>query len=395
MNMKTRTALLTSLLMTSLTTSLQADVSGNIAVEGRYFSHNGLYPLQENSNVSISLQPEFRKRWDNDRKSFTFIPFYRWDNNDDERSHGDIRQLDTTIATGDWEYQAGISKVFWGVTESQHLVDIINQTDSVENIDGEDKLGQPMLRVSRIFDEGSIGLYVLPYFRERTFAGASGRLRTPLVVDTDNPRFESSDDERHIDYALRWNHTFDAVDLGLSYFDGTSREPELQQVGASLVPYYRQIQQVGLDLQYTSDSWLWKLEAIRRENADTGYNAAVGGFEYTFVGINDSSADLGAIAEYHTDSRDKLATSPFQNDIFLGARFTLNDAQSTELLAGTVFDLDSNSKTLRIEASRRIGDDIKINFEAQAVTDTDATDDPLLHSLRADDFVQLEFQRFF
>ncbi len=378
----------------SISAVAHADFSGNISLESRYFPQDGLYNGQENGGVSISLQPEFRKRWDNDRKSFTFIPFYRWDDKDDERSHGDIRQFDTTIATGNWEYQAGISKVFWGVTESQHLVDIINQTDSVENIDGEDKLGQPMLRVSRIFDNGSVGLYVLPYFRERTFPGVSGRLRSPLVVDTDNPRYESSDEEKHVDYALRWNHTFDDVDFGLSYFDGTSREPELQLSGNQLVPFYKQIKQLGLDLQYTSESWLWKLEALRRENTDSGYNAAVGGFEYTFVGINDSSADLGAIVEYHVDSRDELATSPFQKDVFIGARFTLNDAQSTELLAGGVFDLDNNSKSFRIEASRRLGDDVKITLEAQAITSTDF-DDPILNALHTDDFIQLEIQRFF
>ena len=376
--------------------SSKIDISGNISIEARHFIHDGLYPDQRSGGLSLSLQPELRKRWDNDRKSFTFIPFLRWDDKDNERTHADIRQLDGVVASGDWEYQMGISKVFWGVTESQHLVDIINQTDSVENVDGEDKLGQPMLRVSRMMDNGSLGLYVLPYFRERTFSGATARLRSPLVVDTDNPIYESSDEEKHIDYALRWNQTIDDIDLGLSWFQGTSREPDFQvsRTGRSLTPYYRQIKQVGLDVQYTSEAWLWKLEALRRDNKDTGYTAAVGGFEYTFTGINDSSADLGAIAEYHLDSRDEKASTPFQNDIFLGGRFSLNDAQSTELLAGSVFDLDHQSKTFRVEASRRIGDDIKVNLEAQAITST-SEEDATLHSLRADDFIQLEIQRFF
>ena len=39
------------------------DTSGNIALEGRYFSQDGLYRGQENGGFSISLQPEFRKRW--------------------------------------------------------------------------------------------------------------------------------------------------------------------------------------------------------------------------------------------------------------------------------------------------------------------------------------------
>ncbi|MDD7885073.1 hypothetical protein [Flavivirga sp. 57AJ16] len=34
------------------------------------------------------------------------------------------------------------------MTESNHLVDIINQTDAVETFDGEEKLGQPMVQLS-------------------------------------------------------------------------------------------------------------------------------------------------------------------------------------------------------------------------------------------------------
>ncbi|CAA6812448.1 MAG: FIG01201466: hypothetical protein [uncultured Thiotrichaceae bacterium] len=370
------------------------EVSGNVGVEARYFPQDALYPGQEDGGLSLSIQPEFRRQWDNGRKSLTFIPFYRWDEKDDERSHGDIRQLDFTMASDNWEFQAGVGKVFWGVTESQHLVDIINQTDTVENFDGEDKLGQPMLRMTRFLENGSIGLFVLPYFRERTFSGAEGRLRSPLVVDTDNATYESADEEQHVDVALRWEQTLDSVDLGLSYFDGTARDPEFNQVGSTLVPYYRQIQQLGLDLQYTGDAWLWKLEALRRENADTGYNAAVGGFEYTFAGITETGADLGAIAEYHVDSRDELATSPLQNDVFLGARLALNDAESTELLAGTILDLDNSSKSFRVEASRRFGDNVKVNLEAQVITDTDA-EDAILHGLRNDDLIQLEIQRYF
>ena len=41
----------------------------------------------------------------------------------------------------DWSLSIGLGKVFWGVTEFNHLVDVINQTDLVEGIDGEAKLG--------------------------------------------------------------------------------------------------------------------------------------------------------------------------------------------------------------------------------------------------------------
>jgi hypothetical protein len=314
---------------------------------------------------------------------------------DDERTHLDIRELSFLWVKDKWEVRAGVSRVFWGVTESQHLVDVINQTDLVENLDGEDKLGQPMLRLTRIVENGAVDFFVLPYFRERTFPGINGRLRTPLVIDTDNPLFQSSDQEKHVDWAIRWNQTFGNVDFALSWFQGTSRDPVLlpNAAGTALQPFYAQMKQAGLELQYTGEEWLWKLEAIHRKSLGQSYSAAVGGFEYTFVGINESAIDLGLIAEYHFDSRDLLATSPFQNDLFIGVRFAFNDAESTEILAGGIFDLDYSTKTFRIEASRRFGDSYKVTLEGQAFVDVDPRDP--LAVFRQDNFIQLEIAKYF
>ena len=67
--------------------------------------------------------------------------------------------------------------MFWGVTELRHLVDIINQTDLVENLDGEQKLGQPMVQLTLLKDWGTLDFFAMPYFRERTFTGPDGRPR--------------------------------------------------------------------------------------------------------------------------------------------------------------------------------------------------------------------------
>ena len=379
------------------------NISGNISLEGQVFTSDAAFPEQSNSEgVSISLSPEYKYRTEDDSAQFTFAPFYRWDQRDDERTHGDIRQLDYVVAKGDWEFQIGIGKHFWGVTESQHLVDIINQTDGVDGVDGEDKLGQPLLRYSLIGDTGSIDFFVLPYFRERTFAGEKGRLRFPLVVDTDQATFESKSEENHIDYALRISESVDEFDIGISVFDGTSREPIFlpgtKNGNPVLTPFYPLITQFGLDLQYTGESIIWKLEAIhRRPNSDDSgfdeFSAAVGGFEYTLPTITESGAELGLLAEYHRDSRGEATGVAFQNDLFFGARLALNDEDSSELLAGAFIDLDNSSKSIRLEGSRRIANGFKINLEAQLFTDIDDADP--LQSFAQDDFVKLELQKFF
>lgn len=379
-----------------LSSALQAgEFSGNVSAEGRYFLDDAAYADQKTGGLSLSLQPEYKHKWDNDHNVFTFIPFYRWDEKDTKRTHGDIRQLDLTMAKGDWEYQAGISKVFWGVTESQHLVDVINQTDGVEGVDGEDKLGQPMFRVSRIHDHGSLSMYVLPYFRERTYAGSAGRFRSGLTVDTKDVSYESSKEEKHVDFAARVTHNFDEIDVGLSYFDGTSRSPDLtaDMASGTLKQHYPLMKQTGLDLQYTGEEWIWKLEAINRDTKAENYNAAVGGFEYTFPAITESGADLGVLAEYHYDSRGEVINASFQNDLFVGARYSLNDAAGSELLAGTFVDLDNQTKSFRVEGSTRIGNGLKLNVEAQTFMDVDKSD--ALSNIKKDGFIQVELQKYF
>ncbi len=374
------------------------ELSGNISLEGRLFTSDPAFQKQQKSGgVSISLQPEYKHQWDDGDKQFTFSPFYRWDSKDDERTHGDIRQLDYRHSKGDWEVQVGIGKVFWGVTESSHLVDVINQTDAVEGVDGEDKLGQPMLRLGHLTDNGSVDFFVLPYFRERTFPGAEGRFRLPLVVDTDNATYESKQKEKHVDFALRISETIDEFDVGFHIFKGTSRDPDLIPNSLTnptkLTPHYPQMTQLGLDLQYTGEDIIWKFETIHRQLKSGDYTAAVGGFEYTLPAITESGAELGLLAEYHRDSRGEATGVAFQNDLFLGARLALNDEDSSELLAGAFIDLDNSSKSLRLEASRRIGNGLKLNVEGQVFTDVDLNDP--LNAFAKDDFIQLELQKFF
>jgi len=395
--MKLVKRLLPAFLMAVASAAYPVEWSGNLAVELRTFPSAAQWPEQKNNGLSLSFQPELRRRWNDGKRGVSFIPFFRVGSMDEERTHADIRELKYLHVTKDWEIHVGIDKVFWGVTESQHLVDIINQTDLIENIDGEDKLGQPMVRVVRVLENGSIDFFLLPWFRERTFPGVKGRLRTPLVVATDRARYEPGAEQKHLDYALRWNRTISAVDAALSWFNGTARAPELlpgtKHGAAVLIPYYPQLRQAGLEFQYTGEAWLWKLEAAYRDTKKESYRAAVGGFEYTFIGIRNTPLDLGVLAEYHYDSRRLAASSPLQDDLFIGTRLTFNDTQSSELLAGGIFDLDRSGKSFRVEASRRIGQNYKLSLEGQFFSGI-VPRDPLA-AFRADDFIRIELTRYF
>lgn len=375
--------------------------SGNISFEAKFFSQDALSSSQYNEYGSVSIQPEWFHEWDGGKQSFTFVPFARWDQHDEKRTHSDIRELSWLKVFKESELRVGLRKVYWGVSESQHLVDVINQTDLVENMDGEDKLGQPMINYALINDWGTVDLFVLPYFRERTFPGVNGRLRTSYHIDTDNVIYESSDKQNHIDYAVRWSHSLGDWDIGLSHFNGTSRDPTfsttltLDNNGVlSLRPIYYLMQQTGLDVQATKDAWLWKLEVINRSINNDNYNAATAGFEYTFYGVLESASDIGLVIEYLYDDRNSKATTPFEDDLMLGLRWTQNDESDTSVLVGVIADRDDSSRLYSIEASRRIAESLKLTFEARLFKGI-STSNILLSSFRQDDFVQIELAYYF
>lgn len=386
-----------------------AEWSGNISLQNRYFPNDSLSQNSEqyDNYISVSTEPEYYNAWNNDKQSITFTPFIRVDQYDEERTHGDLRELSFQQVFSDWELRIGVSKVYWGVTESQHLVDVINQTDSVENIDGEDKLGQPMIKASFEKDWGTLDIFILPYFRERTFQGIEGRPRTFPVVDTDQANYESSDKEKNIDYATRWFNYFGDLELGIAYFNGTSREPLFfpgtKNTNSVLTPYYPLMQQASIDAQLTTEEWLFKLEMIARDwkNIDTitsqlideQFIALTSGFEYTFVGIIDSDADLGLVMEYLYDDRDLQATTFFQNDIMTGLRLAMNDAESTEALLGIIYDLDNQEHLISLEASRRFASSWTATLEVRLFNNIAPSS--FLKSIEQDDFMQLDIAYYF
>lgn len=377
------------------------DVSGSLGLEARIFPEDPTFIGQsdEFGQVSSIFEAEIEWRSEDRKHQFNFTPWARLDSMDEERTHADARELYYRYRGNDIEAQIGLIKVFWGTTESRHLVDIINQTDAVEDIDGEDKLGQPAIRIGTQQDWGKLEGFILPYFRKQTAPGIEGRLRGPLPLDWENPTFESGDEENNVDFAIRYSHYIGDWDIGLSAFNGTSREAtfNISTDGQRFIPHYAQISQFGLDLQYTNEAWLWKFESIVREGQRDTFGAFVGGLEYTFYGVTDTGADLGLLTEYQFDDRDEdftiAPTTTANNDLFVGARYALNDTQDTSLLAGTVIDMDNSSTSALVEAQRRIGSNWSLELEARLFLEVDENDPTFF--FKDDNALTVRMTRFF
>ena len=113
--------------------SLPGEVIGEYSLDNRYFFNSGIQD-QDKNHSSFTLSPELFIEEDN--RIFHIKPKFRKDSKDAERDLFDIQELYLLEILEDKEIKYGISKEFWGVTETSHRVDIINQTDTSESFDG-------------------------------------------------------------------------------------------------------------------------------------------------------------------------------------------------------------------------------------------------------------------
>jgi len=364
---------------------------GDLSFQTQAFTDNARHSATQSTNLSFSGTAEFNREI-GENGNLTISPFFRLDQHDDERTHVDLREFIYRYSAEAWEVNVGLGKVFWGVAESSNIVDIINQKDTIEGTSPEHKLGQPMINLLLLRDWGEVGLYVLPGFRERTFASKDGRPRGFFAVDTDNPRYESADREKHVDVAARVSGAINEWDLGFHVFHGTAREPIIRPLSPS--PYYYQMTQVGVDVQATLESWLLKNETVYKSGKlIDDHMQLITGFEYSFYSVAESNVDIGLVTEWLYDDRAEKADTVFQNDLLVAFRFALNDEQSSDALIGVITDLDEASNVFSAEASRRIGDNFKLKIEALVWANGDK--DPILSQFQHEDYLQLEFSYFF
>lgn len=389
MSLRLPVSIVLALLAGTGTAESYTESSGYVGADVRSFTNDGQWVGQDySSDWSVLVQPEFRWEDADARDQFTFVGFMRKDSEDDSRSHFDLREANWFHRGDKFDVRLGVGKVFWGVTESRHLVNIINQIDLLEDVTEEDYLGQPLVNIETQRKWGLLSVYFLPFFREREHPGKEGRLRFPFPVDDDR----SDVDDEGVNFALRWSHYTEGWDLGLHYFYGTSREPtfEFDPDTVRLLPVYDKINQAGADIQYTSNAWLWKFEGIVREGHGDTFTAVVGGFEYTYFQIGDSKTDLGVLVEYLRDGRDDLDApgTVFDNDLFIGTRMTFNNVQDSSILAGGSIDLEDGSTALRIEVESRIGDSWRLELNLQTFVNVD--DDNVAQAFAEDDYAELK-----
>lgn len=388
------------LLLSTSSGATWSDTTASLSLQSRIFAHKE--PGKGSTDrVDVALQLSLEGQPELGESSFLSYRLRYLQTEHSSRSHGDVEVLKYVRLGSNWELSFGIDRIFWGVTESQHLVDIINQDDLLDAFHGEEKLGQPMINYNYLTRFGVLESYILLAHREKEFLPERYRLSGHLVIDNENPRYESAAAEHRLGVALRWSHSVESWDFALSYFEGTARDPMLIADDGSdhLIPFYPVIEQTGVEAQLTLDSTLWKLEAIHLDSATESYRASVLGVEYAHIGAFDTDIGLGYIAEYHFDDRRDEYLSGFQNDIFVGIRLTHNNSASTEWLGGVMHDLDNKREVARLQFETRFNSYWNFSVDAWYFSKIDEHDlggsYDFFDAYENDSYLQASLSRFF
>lgn len=379
-------------------TAGQSELTGTFGVETRMFAGEPLW-IGQPRWLSMSAVAEIE--WGGtlgESVFFRTIGRGRGDQSDTDRSYVELREALVQWGGADVAVSLGVNTVFWGVTESRHLVDIVNQTDYRADLAGSEKLGQLMTMATVFIGPlGALDLFVMTGSRAQRYPGPGGRPGVPLPVNYESAEYEAPREAWNIDVAARWELGTGRWDGALSYFRGTAREPQLVPAGTALSPALRPrydlTEQVGIELQWTAGSWLWKAEGIARSGQGPTFTAATVGFEHTRFALLGGAADLGTILEYSYDGRENLTYNIYDSDVFGGVRLSLNDADGTEVLAGVLRDIGAAVTIASAEASRRLGERWRLEVVGRYFKVT-STEDPT-YWFRRDDHVQVLVEYYF
>ena len=338
--------------------------SGEISLIQEYFPHKGSGNEQKHYYTFLGINPKSKLSDLPGNGSFQFAGYLNLDILNSKIRNGDIKELSYTTFDKDFEVKFGISEVFWGKTESFNPIDVINQRDISEDVTFKKKLGQPLVRFGLNQDFGLFEIYWLPYFRSRRFPEIINRLHTPYWVDWDNPIYESKNKDWH-NFALRGLHYFSNGEVAFHVFSGTSREPDFKfsdKTNSKFIPIYNDMQQFGVEGEYIINGLRLKTEFAYRHFSQEEYLTSVSGLEYSIYNLNSTKSSITFLLEYLNDGRQ--APPLFQNDIFFGMRFLVNDVSDTQISLGTFYDLEEPEYIISIIGSRKLYSDIILSVNA-------------------------------
>ena len=331
-----------------LAIQVQAETSGSIEITGSYFPKS----LDASFDTNITAEAKVIGYEELDDFQLEYEIVIRKSLNDSGKDIVEPRQLFLSKTFGDIDVYLGYRHTFWGVAESRNVVDLINQQDMAAGISPDNKLGAPSISIDTYLGSGELQYWYISRFRERTFNDTNAHPGFGMPVSL--AQFAHAKGSKASDQALRYANSIGDIDYALSIFDGTVREPLIlvqESDPPTIAPHYERMRSIGLELQYTGESILYKFEGLTGTQSEKDFDAVVLGTEKTVYSVFETQWDMGVLFEYQYDDR---AQALIDRMIVSGVRVTANDEFDTNFLILYSVDDAFSQSIFGFEASRRL-----------------------------------------
>lgn len=261
-----------------------------------------------------------------------------------------LRDFVTSYSTNNFNFYGGITSEFWGVTESRHLVNVINPADARFDKYGQKLLSVPIFKAGILTPGSQLSLYLMPCQRHLS-SSSSNSHNYGNSATSSSESFVDIECDGLTDFALRDEVVYGPIDLGLSYFKGISREINGGVNSPSKGGNYPIISRYSIDIQATIGPSLYKLEMLAQTSSGHDY-ASVGGIEYLLPYSESRISDFSILAEYLWDTR--CIKDSLNCGAMLGARWVANNASGTQMLATYSSSRYSDQYLTMLKWSQRI-----------------------------------------
>jgi hypothetical protein len=374
--------------------------NGEVSLEFRKFYNDD---NNQTEDMGLAMLGRLEIRYESEPFLHVFRGFGRVDQKDKDR---DVMILeDFYLSTkptfmGNVKFLAGYKIFNWTATEAFHPADIINSRNYDSDLENLEKQGELVVETEIPLFSGNLSLFYLPKFESPIYPGSRSRLGAG--VDINKPMLIIGDklekDSAFVgQYGARLFQVLGSADLGLHYVKHVDRNypivgthqyvPHPMFPGVVIptstdpVPYYFEVTNMGLTLQYVWGSAIHKVEANHKkfENKDfpifsfttmglrtpKDFTEVAYGFEYmkSWMNGHDSVFIFEAAGIFGLSKEERQATSVLQRDILIGYRHAFNDVMGKELFISILHDLERDNERLwNLSYTQRLSDYWKIKL---------------------------------
>ena len=361
----------------------QFEVEGYVAFDSQVFSNK-----QNKHSSSLTLEQQLEMEYSYENFNLNLKVYAQEDNSDsnnndkknNERSFVEIKELNSSVEFENSQFSFGKSIQFWGALEVKNIVDTFNLQETRNDIFQTDKRGAYSVEYDYYFDESELSLIVKLYEQDSKVASSSYIYSLLNGTEKFDENIHTEKSQYRPTVYLKYTGTL-SEDYSLDYAFIVQNGYDSQRYLTKQNNTYTQNSYlVNKFMTYNTlvlDSTLYKLEAVYtdvlEDNTVSDYFHVALGVEHTLDALSNGS-EIGLIGEYYyyeTVNDKKLddidLSEVFQNDLFLGLRYSLNDEDDSSAVGGVILDMQYDEQSYYVEYTTRVLEMFKMKFDYRYV----------------------------